>query len=391
MADEPVKVGIVGAGNIANAHAQGFSKVTDRCRVVAVAEANPGRDQWIHERFGPDVRIVREYHELLAMPEVQGVDILLPHHLHMPAAIHAAEAGKHVLIEKVMARNVWECDRMIEACDRAGVSLTICHDRRYNGEWMALKEVLELGVIGEPFFWKLDHNQDVKVPQDSWIYWKDAIGGGSIMSCLTHQIDGLRWYGGEVDQVTCLSVTRPERMEGEFAGVVVGKMRSGALAELSINWWTRSHNGPDSLWYEMVQVCGTKGEAYRMSGRGTFVRLHEADDAAVARFGAEVTKGFVQVPSGAWGGHERCIAEWVSMLRGESANLTTAGRDCRGTVEVAEAAYRSIETGRTIALPIEPKPWEPVGMPEKFMGAGGPDRAKVNYHVDVGRESSSKS
>ncbi|OGV64888.1 MAG: hypothetical protein A2498_14300 [Lentisphaerae bacterium RIFOXYC12_FULL_60_16] len=385
MADK-VKVAILGGGGIMGAHMQGFPKVKDHCELVAVAESNPGRDEAIRKMVGPDVRIVRDYHEALAIPEVQAVDILLPHNLHMPATIAAARAGKHVLVEKVMGRNVWECDRMIEACEKAGVTLTICHDRRYNGEWMTLKDIVESGVLGDVFFWKLDHNQDVVLPPTSWAHWKDGIGGGCIMSCLTHQIDGLRWYAGEVDAVTCLSATRPERMQGEFAGILAAKLKSGALAELSINWWTRSHHGANCLWYEMVQACGTRGEAYRMSGRGTFVRLHEADTAAIKRYGPAVKDGFVKVEGGEWGGHERCIREWVAMLRGEPARITTSGRDCRGTVEVAEAAYRSVDTGRTVKLPIRPRKWKSVGMPESLQGIAA---AKTNYHVDVGSRKSS--
>jgi len=306
---------------------------------------------------------------------------LLPHHLHLPATVAAARAGKAVLVEKVMARNVWECDRMIAACEKAGVTLTVCHDRRYNGEWMALKEIIESGVLGDIFFWKLDHNQDVVLPPTSWAHWKDGIGGGCIMSCLTHQIDGLRWYGGEVESVTCLTAERPERMQGEFAGIIAAKMKSGALAELSINWWTRSNIGANSLWYEMVQACGTRGEAYRMSGKGTFLRLHQADDAALQKYGPGVRDGFVKVESGAWGGHERCIAEWVKLLRGEPARIETSGRTCRGTVEVAEAAYHSVEKGRTMSLPIKPRKWKPYGMPEALSGIAA---SQQKYHIDMG-------
>ena len=108
---------------------------------------------------------------------------------------------------------------------------------------MALKEIVDSGVLGEIFFWKLDHNQDVIFPEGSWVRTKDGIGGGAIMSCLTHQIDALRWYGGEVESVTCMTKVLPQRMEGELLGVMAAKMASGALAELSINWWTRSHRG----------------------------------------------------------------------------------------------------------------------------------------------------
>ena len=84
--------------------------------------------------------------------------------------------------------------------------------------------------------------------------------------------------------VACMTVARPERMEGEFAGTVLARMRSGALAELSINWWTKSNSGENALWYERVQVCGTRGEAYHMNNRGTFVRLHDASNAAAVAF-----------------------------------------------------------------------------------------------------------
>jgi UDP-N-acetyl-2-amino-2-deoxyglucuronate dehydrogenase len=222
---------------------------------------------------------------------------------------------------------------------------------------MALKDVVDSGCLGDIFWWKLDHNQNVLFPVGAWVRSWNGLGGGAIMSCLTHQIDSLRWYGGEVSSVTCMTMTLPERMEGETAGIVAARMRSGAMAQLSINWYTRSNTGPDALWYEMVQVCGSRGEAYYMSGRGTYVMLHDATDAAAARWGRAALSGFVAVPSGAWGGHERCIAEWVALLRGEEAHIVTSGRDARGTVEVAEAAYMAADTGRAVDLPILPTPW----------------------------------
>jgi predicted dehydrogenase len=363
-----LRVAILGGGGILSAHLEGFRAVADRCEIVAVAEASPNRDDFLRKAIGPDVTLVRDYREAIARADVEAVDILLPHHLHMPATVAAAQAGKHVLVEKVMARNVWECDRMIEACEGAGVTLTVCHDRRYHAEWRALYEIVASGVLGEIFFWKLDHNQDVAIPRTSWAYWKDGIGGGCLMSCLTHQIDALRWYGGEIAQVTAMTVARPERMEGEFAAVMAAKMTSGALAELSINWWTCSNSGPNRLWCELVQVCGTKGEAYRMDGRGVFLRLHGADNAALARYGESVTQAFVKVESGTESGHVGCLREWVNMLLGLGGKVLTSGRECRGTVEAAEAAYRSVESGRAVRLPIRPRRWKPYGMPEAVTG-----------------------
>ena len=361
-----VKIGVLGGGGILGAHAPGFAEVADRCAVVAVAEPDTGKHARIRQLLGHDVAIEADYHGVLARADVDAVDILLPHDLHMPAAIDAAHAGKHVLVEKVMARNVWECDRMAEACDAAGVTLTVCHDRRYNAQWRALKHIVDSGVLGDIHFWRLDHTQNVvpRTPANpkSWIATIDGVGGGAIMSCLTHQTDALRWYGGEAASVTCMSKTVPERMDGESVGVVVAQMASGALAELTINWLTRCNRAAGGLWYEMVHVTGAKGEAYYMNNRGTFVLPYDG----VAPYlpvgfessaAADGTVAFRKVEVEPEGGHVACIREWVSLLRGEPNEISTSGRDVRGSVEIAEAAYRSVAGGRVVTLPIEPRPW----------------------------------
>jgi predicted dehydrogenase len=359
---EKVKVGVVGAGGILGAHGPALAAAGDRCVVTAVAEPDSSKHERARALLGEGVGIYADYNALLAEADVDAVDILLPHDLHMPATIAAARAGRHVLVEKVMARNIHECDRMVEACEKSGVTLTVCHDRRYDSHWIAMKKVVDSGLLGRIHFWKLDHNQDVNpAGRLRWAASRDGIGGGAIMSCLTHQIDALRWYGGEVESVSCMTHVIPERMEGESIGVIAAKMKSGALAGLAINWVTRSNDGgPNGLWYEMVHVCGDKGEAYFMTHRGTFARLHDGTDIA-ARLEVEgpVQAGsFAKIRADDRPGHVGCISEWLNMLMGRPHNVTTTGRDARGTVEVAEAAYISQETGRTVALPIKPTPWK---------------------------------
>jgi len=362
-----VGIGILGGGGILSAHAPGFAAMADACRVVAVAEPDASKADRIHNLLGPDVAIEPDYRDVLARDDVDAVDILLPHDLHLPAAAESARAGKHVLVEKVMARNVWECDRMIEACDEAGVSLTICHDRRYHSQWRALKQIVDSGALGEIYFWRLDHTQNVAPRQGgakkSWIADVDRVGGGAIMSCLTHQADALRWYGGEVTRMTCMMKTVPERMAGESIGVIAAEMASGALAELTINWATRCNVARNGLWYEMVHVTGRDGEAYYMSNRGTFLLAYSGDlpDLPLAfesdPDAAQAGPAFRRIDVPVERGHVVCIREWIRSLRGEPARITTDGRDVRGSVEIAEAAYRSVRTGCAVDLPIDPQPW----------------------------------
>ena len=362
---DKARIGILGGGGILGAHAPGFQQAADLCQVVAVAEPRPEQADRIHQLLGPDVDILPDYADVLARSDVDAVDILLPHDLHLPATAAAAQAGRPVLIEKVMARNVYECDRMIAACDAAGVSLTVCHDRRYHSDWVALKRIVDSGVLGEIYHWKLQHTQNVAPRRpdgpDSWIADYDRLGGGAVMSCLTHQIDALRWYGGEVEQVACMRKTIPERMDGESVGIVLAQMASGALAELSISWITRSNVAGNGLWYEITHVTGSQGEAYYSAGKGTFVLTYE-EPAVELPVGFKdragpVGQAFRKVASDGVSGHVNCIREWVNHLLGRPAHITTSGRDVRGTVEVAEAAYRSADSGRMVSLPIDPIPW----------------------------------
>ena len=361
-----LKIGIIGAGSIFEQHAQTFKKCNSACEVTMVAKKNleTGIEK-IRTIFGDDVSIVDDYHKILNEPEIDAVDIILPHDLHLPVTLAAAKAKKHILIEKVMARNIYECDQMINACDNEGVTLVVCHDRRYHSDFLNLKKILDGGNLGDIFYWKLEHNQNVVFPKDAWVRKKDGIGGGAIMSCLTHQIDCLRWYAGEFDSVSCMTKTIPERMEGEALGVLIGKMKSGALAQLSINWYTSSNITENGLWYELIHVCGTQGEAYYMSGKGTYLKIHDESDKRIFEYELEkTTSTFKKVElEEQIHGHERCIKEWIKYLKGDPCELSTFGTDSRKTVEVAEAAYRSVVNRKVIDIPINPIPWAQAILP----------------------------
>jgi predicted dehydrogenase len=355
-----LRVAIMGGGGIIAAHAPGYARLDEICEVVAVAEKNPARHEAIAGMLG-DVPIYKNYADLYELNNIDAVDIILPHFEHMDAAVGAAKKGWHVLCEKVMARNVYECRQMIDACDAAGVSLTISHDRRYAGDWVSLKNIIDSGGLGDILFIEMQHNQDVIAAKDSWIRSVDGIGGGAVMSCLTHQIDALRWYGGEVESVNCMTVTEPARMQGDVVGVIIAKMKSGAIANLSINWHTQCHSWAESadggLWYEYNKVTGTKGEAYFMHGKGTYFKLRDTKN--LADKDNNKSGGYTKVEA-AYGitGHQKCIEEFVKNARGEKADILTPGYDSLKTVEVAEAAYISEAQQKTVRLPITPVKWE---------------------------------
>ena len=148
--NKPIRIAIIGAGSIFSAHASALRKAAGLAEVVAVIKNHPEDTGEVHEWLG-DVRIERDYRGVLDM--VDAVDILLPHDLHLPICLEAARAGKHILVEKVMARNIAECDQMIEACEKQDVKkifgYPVClRQERGNTERVLLRTVC-IERIGE--------------------------------------------------------------------------------------------------------------------------------------------------------------------------------------------------------------------------------------------------
>ncbi len=338
--DERVRVGLLGAGGISRAHIPGYVRCRDRADVVAIAEPVEAAARRAQEALGGGT-IYGDWRDVLNRSDIDAVDICLPHDMHEQVAVAAAQAGKHILVEKPIARTLAEADAMIAAADHAGVFLMVCQDRRYHPAFARMKELVDAGAIGRPLCLRLDHNQYIKLTPDHWIFQKERLGGGAIMSCLIHQIDLLRWYGGDVTQVGCMSLTLPERMEGEIIGVVPLRFASGAIGDAVINWSMEGRGTRSGLWYELVWLSGTEGN------------LHNWDGIHVLRHG-QATQSYEPVTFEEGTGHPRAIEHFLDCVR-EGRTPLTDGREGRAALEIAMAAYESERTGRFINLPLLPQ------------------------------------
>src|SRR5690606_5112298 len=116
-----VKVGIVGSGFIADIHADAYRFVPE-AEVVGVASPTPGKAKKFAEEKGIP-QSFEDYRDLLALEEIDVIDLCAPNYLHCQITLDAASAGKHVICEKPLCRTLEEADRMIAACKEAGVLL----------------------------------------------------------------------------------------------------------------------------------------------------------------------------------------------------------------------------------------------------------------------------
>ncbi len=118
---DKLRVGIIGTGRISDLHAIEYLQ-NERAELVAVCDLDADMARSVRAAWGvPEERVFTDYHQLLALKDLDLVEILLPHHLHYQSTLDAAAAGKHISLQKPMALSVNEADEMIAAAQQAGV------------------------------------------------------------------------------------------------------------------------------------------------------------------------------------------------------------------------------------------------------------------------------
>lgn len=142
-----MKFVIVGCGRISTLHVAGY-KNRDDAELYGVYDKNKQAAEKFAQEF--DIpKVYQSYEEVLADPEVVGVEIIVPHHLHKDMTIQACNAKKHVSVQKPMAINLQECDEMIEAAKRNGVKLKVYENFVHYPPYLLVKELIAKGEIGE--------------------------------------------------------------------------------------------------------------------------------------------------------------------------------------------------------------------------------------------------
>lgn len=324
----------MGCGNIAHAHARGYKALTDLFRVVAVCDADEARARRMAQELGA-AKVYRDFRQVVDDPEVDALDVCLPHDLHAPVAIAAARAGKHVLVEKPLAASLEEGRKMVRAAREAGVKLMVAFNERYDPINRAMKALIDEGKLGEIFLLRLDHNQNVRVPEGHWIRSRRRMGGcgGVVFGSMPHRLDLLRWLGGEVEEVYSLPFEMPERMEGPISAVALMRMESGATGEVTAVWACAN-----PAWYEGAWVYGTKGAVYCVTWRGGRSELFFDDGERARKVEVEPADSFVE--------EIRHFGECI--LKDEEP--LTGGEEALRSLALSAAVCKAAEMGRPVAL-----------------------------------------
>ena len=177
------RIGMIGSGGWASYYGRSLQKVDD---IDLVAVAGGRRAPKYAETFG--IRLYQAIPDLLADEQIEAVAIVTPHNTHRDLAVMAAEAGKHILVEKPMAMTPQECDEMIAAADANGVKLMVAHSRRYFPLVQRAKQIIDEGTIGDILMMRQTFCHDARTFYGDPPHWSTE-QGGFFFGYGCHQVD----------------------------------------------------------------------------------------------------------------------------------------------------------------------------------------------------------
>jgi UDP-N-acetylglucosamine 3-dehydrogenase len=262
-----MRVGVVGAGFIGVVHLSAYANIFE-AEVVGVADAVPETAATGAAIVG--ARPYKSYEELVAAEDVEVVDICLPTAYHRDLALKAAQDGKHVFIEKPLARNLEDAEAIMEAFSEGGPRLFVGHVVRFFPEYARIKAMIDAGEIGTVGVVRTSRRSPFLTGWNDW-YADWRMSGGVLLDLVIHDFDFLRWSLGEVDRVYARGVLGREFNRLDYALVTL-RFEGGAIAHVEGQW---GYPGPFNYSIEvagsraLVAVDSTAPAPVRLLGEST--------------------------------------------------------------------------------------------------------------------------
>ena len=336
-----INIALVGCGIQAEAHFNAW-KWEERGKIIAVVDKKEERAKRPAKRWSI-AEWFTDYHDILRREDIDAVDLCLPHHLHAKVSCEAAEAGKHILVEKPEANSLKEAECMIEAADKGGVKLMVAEHWRFVPIHLKAYELLNDGSLGEVFMAKSDHinlsSRVVKRPLE-WATKIETIGGGVLLGALCHPISLLRMYFGEVDSVlaakTSLAHVEWFDSEIELNAIAVLKFENGVIADVTGSGTVRFCN------HFQTWLFGDKASLYMDIVSGAFRLMRDDPLILDNKVGMPGLRQDVQ-------GFIGEVQHFIDCILKDEEPITS-GREEKKTLKVIFAAYKSMKERRLVKI-----------------------------------------
>lgn len=323
------KIGIVGCGGISRVHLDILSQISD-VEISAICDVDEKKLLEFKKKYGAK-KIFSDFKELMR-EEVDVILCCVPTHLHAPVIVEAAKKGKDIFCEKPLAMTMEDALEMEEVCKKNRVKFQIGFVRRFDSEWLKLKELIQKGTIGRPVLWRGANAGSG--PNPKWFFEKEKGGGPFVDGCV-HNYDFSRFIFGETKEAKA-SLFRFKKESAAFdTGTALVKFKSEDEIMLSWSWGLPKGCSGQNI----HDILGPKGTIFFPSQEPKFI-INLADE----------KKEFVEVEKESLDKAFKLQMEhFISCIK-EDKNPSVGFEEGIKSLEIALAVLKSADKGETIYL-----------------------------------------
>ncbi|MFK7752791.1 MAG: Gfo/Idh/MocA family protein [Sedimentitalea sp.] len=332
-----IKVAILGAG-IGAEHLAGYRACADLFDVRLLCDRDQARAGAIFDG------VICADIETALGADVDVIDICLPPHLHVPVALQALAAGKHVICEKPIAGSLTDCDRLEAAARHADRQVFPVFQYRFGSATAQLQALIQAGVAGAPLGGALQThwNRGADYYGVPWRGTWAGEGGGAILGHAIHSHDLICHLFGPVAQVQAALATRVNPIETEDSAALIFQHENGALVTSSVSLGAAQDTSQLTLMFEKLTAQSGTAPYAPMASGWTFTARAPAEQGDIDA----VLDDVAPTPAG-FAGFLTAVA---NALRGVPGAVTLA--DGRASSELVSALYAADRRGATVALPL---------------------------------------
>jgi predicted dehydrogenase len=347
---EPVRIGMIGVGQIGKYHLNNYSKIPD-AQIVAIADVNEVEARRVAELYNiPNV--YTDFRELLKRDDIQAVDVALHNNLHMPMTVAALEAGKNVYCEKPMAGSYRDAETMLTRARECGKELSIQLAWLFQNATKAAKYLIDNGYLGKLYHARsYGHRRRGRPYVDGYgstfFVQKDHASGGALYDMGVYHISAILYLlgnptpetiTGRVYQETPMDETRRQKSgyNVEELGLGFARLAGGLTLDIMEAWAVHLDKFDGSV------VLGSEG-GVRLDPFGYFRSVGDLDLDSTADMGAFDWRIHNVYDIG--DAYDSAQHHWVAANQGRVPLLPTA-EIALNTMLISEGIYRSSEAGR---------------------------------------------
>jgi UDP-N-acetyl-2-amino-2-deoxyglucuronate dehydrogenase len=346
MGGEKIGFGIVGCGVVADYHIGAIEDI-EGAELVSVYSRSESRARETGEKYG--VPWFTDHHEMYRSPDLDVVCICTPSGVRIPIVTDAVAAGKHLVVEKPLAVNIQDMDRIIEAAREKDVRLMGVFQLRYGAAVRRVKQAVEEGklgkvVLGDAYI-KWFRPQEYYDSADWRGNWA-LEGGGALMTQGSHNVDLLQWIMGPVKRVYARMGTLVHDVEVEDTVVATLEYESGALGVIEAT--TAARPGLPAK----LEFSGSRGTIVMEADQVTLWDIQGESAEEAEAEATDLAKAASDSKTFGTEGHKAQIGEMVQILQ-NGGEPEIDGPESKKAVELILAIYQSARTGFPVDLPLE--------------------------------------